>query len=211
MWALDYTESRVPENWCFWTVVLEKTLESPLDCKEIQPAHPKENQSWIFTWRTDAEAETQSFGHLMRRADLLEKTLMLGKTEGGGDDRGWDGWMASLTKWAWVWASSGNWWWTGKLVVLHSMGWQRVEHAWATELIVDLQCCIGFRCTVKWFNYTYIHIHPFSDFSPIWVITESENICFHLSPLLAYQLCSLVFLFSCVPEVCNIHLQGILP
>ena len=57
MWELDYKESWVPKNWCFWTVVLEKTLESPLDCKEIQPDHPKENQSWIFFGRTDAEAE----------------------------------------------------------------------------------------------------------------------------------------------------------
>ena len=58
MWELDYTESRVPKNWCFRTVVLEKTLESPLDCKEIQPVHPKRNQFWIFTGKTDAEAET---------------------------------------------------------------------------------------------------------------------------------------------------------
>ena len=58
MWELDYKESWVPKKWCFWTVVLEKTLESPLDCKEIQPGHPKGNQSWIFIGRTDAEAET---------------------------------------------------------------------------------------------------------------------------------------------------------
>ena len=58
MWELDYKESWAPKNWCFWTVVLEKTLESPLDCKEIQPVHPKGNQSWIFTGRTDVEAET---------------------------------------------------------------------------------------------------------------------------------------------------------
>ena len=58
MWELDYKESRAPKNWCFWTVVLEKALESPLDCKEIQPVHPKGNQSWIFIGRTDAEAET---------------------------------------------------------------------------------------------------------------------------------------------------------
>ena len=63
-------------------MVLEKTLESPLDCKEIQPVHPKGDQSWLFTGRTDVEAETPIFGHLMRRADLLEKTLMLGKIEG---------------------------------------------------------------------------------------------------------------------------------
>jgi len=57
IWELDYKESWVPKNWCFWTVVLEKTLESPLDCKEIQPINPKENQSWIFFGRTDAETE----------------------------------------------------------------------------------------------------------------------------------------------------------
>ena len=58
MWELDYKESWVPKNWCFWTVVLEKTLESPLDCKEIQPVHPKGNQYWVFVGRTDVEAET---------------------------------------------------------------------------------------------------------------------------------------------------------
>ena len=58
MWELDYKESWVPKNWCFWTVVLEKTLESPLDCKEIQPVHPKGDQSWVFSGRTDVEAET---------------------------------------------------------------------------------------------------------------------------------------------------------
>ena len=63
-------------------MVLEKTLESPLDCKEIQPVHLKRDQSWVFFGRTDVEAETQYFGHLMRRADSLEKTLMLGKIEG---------------------------------------------------------------------------------------------------------------------------------
>ena len=82
MWELDYKEIWAPKNWCFWIVVLEKTLESPLDCKEIQPIHPRGNQSWMFIERTDVEAETPILGHLMRRADSLEKTLMLGKTEG---------------------------------------------------------------------------------------------------------------------------------
>ena len=71
------------KNWCFWTVLLEKTLESPLDCKEIQPVNPKGNQSWIFIERTVAEAEDPNFGHLLWRADSLEKTVMLGKIEGG--------------------------------------------------------------------------------------------------------------------------------
>ena len=82
MWELDCEEGWVPKNWCFWTAVLEKTLECPLDCKEIQPVHPKGNQSWIFTGRTNVEAEVPYFGHLMQRTDSLEKTLMLGKIEG---------------------------------------------------------------------------------------------------------------------------------
>ena len=71
-------KSWAQKNVCFWTVVLEKTLESPLDCKEIQPVHPKGDQSWVFIGRTDAEAELQYFDHLMWRVDSLEKTLMLG-------------------------------------------------------------------------------------------------------------------------------------
>ena len=82
MWELDHKESWVPKNWCFWTVVLENTLESPLDCKKIKPVHTKGNRSWIFTGRTDAKLKLQYFGHLIRRADSLEKTLMLGEIEG---------------------------------------------------------------------------------------------------------------------------------
>ena len=82
MWELGHKESWVPKYWCFWTVVLEKTLESLLDCKEIEPVNLKGNQSWIFIGRTDAEAEAPIFGHLMWRTGSLEKTLMLGKIEG---------------------------------------------------------------------------------------------------------------------------------
>ena len=82
MWELDYKENWMPKNWCLWTAVLEKTLGSPLDCKEIQPIRPKGNQSWIFIERTDAVAETPMLSYLMQRTDSLEKTLMLGKTEG---------------------------------------------------------------------------------------------------------------------------------
>ena len=82
MWELNYKESWAPKSWCFWSVVLEKTLESLLDCKEIQPVHPKGNQSWVFIGRTDAELKLQSFGHLMWRTDSLEKILMLAKIEG---------------------------------------------------------------------------------------------------------------------------------
>ena len=82
MWELDCKESWALKNWCLWTVVLEKTLQSPLDCKEIQPVHPKRDQDWVFTGRTDVEAKLQYFGHLMWRTDSLEKTLMLLKIEG---------------------------------------------------------------------------------------------------------------------------------
>ena len=81
MWDWDHKESWVLKNWCFRIVVLEKTLESSLNCKEIKPVNPKGNQPWIFTGRTDAEAEILILCHLMRRANSLEKTLMLGKTE----------------------------------------------------------------------------------------------------------------------------------
>ena len=97
MWELGYKESWALRNWCFWTVVLEKTLESPLDCKEIQPVYPKGNQPWIFIGRTDSEVELQYFSHLMQRTDSFEKTLMLGKIEGGR--RGWQRmrWLDGIT------------------------------------------------------------------------------------------------------------------
>ena len=86
-YRFSYKESWALKNWCFWTVVLEKTLESPLDCKEIQPVHPKGNQSWMFIGRM-LKLKLQYFGHLMWRADSFEKTLMLGKIE-GERRRGW--------------------------------------------------------------------------------------------------------------------------
>ena len=135
MWELDHKENWAPKNWCFWTVVLEKTLESPLDCKEIQPVNPKGNQSWIFTGRTDAEAEAPILWPPDVKTDSLKRPLCWErlKTGGGGDDRGWDGWMGSLTQWTWVWASSGRWWWIGKPGMLQSMGSQWVGHNWVTE------------------------------------------------------------------------------
>ena len=149
MWELDHKESWVPKNWCFWTVVLEKTLESPLDCKEIQPVHPKGNQSWIFIARTDVEAEAPKLWPPDVKNLLLGKDPDAGKDGGEQDDRGWDGWMASPTWWVWVWASSGSWWWTGKPGVQQFMVSQRVRHDWATELnwiISDADCL--FMCVL---------------------------------------------------------------
>ena len=98
MWELDYKESWVKKNGCFWTVVLEKTLESPLDCKEVQPVNPKGNQSWIFIGRTELKLKRQYFAHLIGRTDSLKATLMLGKT-GGRRKRAWQRmrWLGDIT------------------------------------------------------------------------------------------------------------------
>ena len=98
MWELDYKESWVQKNRCFWTVVLEKTFESPLDSKGIQPVHPKWNQSWMFIGRTDAEAETPIVWPPDVKNWLIEKNMMLGKIE-GGRRRGWQRmrWLDSIT------------------------------------------------------------------------------------------------------------------
>ena len=98
MWDLDHKEIWALNNWCFWTVVLEETLESPLDYMEIQPVHPKGDQSWIFIGRTNAEAEAPILWQLMWRINSLEKTLMLGKID-GRSRRGWKRirWLDGIT------------------------------------------------------------------------------------------------------------------
>ena len=130
MWELDHRKGWVLKNWCFRIVVLEKTLESPLDSKAIKPINPKGNQHWILIRRTDVEAEASIFCHLMWKVNSLEKTLMLGKTE---SDRGWDGWIASLIQWTWTWANSRRWWGIARPGVLQSMGSQRVKHSLVTQ------------------------------------------------------------------------------
>ena len=145
MWELDYKENWALKNWCFWTVVLEDHscgVESPLDCKEIQPVHPKGNQPWIFIGRTDAEAQTP----ILWPRDV--KNWLIGKDLDGvkgwrweKGTTGWDGWKASPTQWTWVWASSRSWRWTGSPGMLQSMGLQKVGHNWATELKADEGMC----------------------------------------------------------------------
>ena len=119
------------EVWCW-----EKTLESPLDSKENQPVNPKGNQSWIFIGMTDAEAETNALGTWCEELTHWKIPWCWERLKAGGEgaNRGWDGWMASLSRWTWVWANPGNWWWTGKPGMLQSMGSQRVGHNWGTEL-----------------------------------------------------------------------------
>ena len=136
MWELDCEGSWALKNWCFWTVVLEKTLESPLDCKEIQPVHPKGDQSWLFIGRTDAEAQTSTLATWCEELTHWKRPWCWEGLGAGGEggDRGWDGWMASPTQWAWMWVNSRSWWWTGKSGVLQFTGLQRVGHDWETEL-----------------------------------------------------------------------------
>ena len=146
MWELDYKESWVQKNWCFWTVVLEKTLESPLDSKEIQPVHPDGGKSWVYIGRTDAEAETPVVWPPHAKSWLIGKRSWRweGLGAGGeGDDRGWDGWMASLTRWTWVWVDTGGRWWTGRPGVLQFVGSQNgvmTERLNWAELNLSLIC-----------------------------------------------------------------------
>ena len=121
MWELDYKESWVPKNWCFWTVVLEKTQKSVLNI------HWKD---WCRSWSSNTLATwCEELTHLKR--PWCRERLKMG---GEGDHRGWDVWMASPTRRTWIWVGSRSWWWTGKPDVLQSMGLQRVGHDWATEL-----------------------------------------------------------------------------
>ena len=136
MWELDCEESWAPKNWCFWTVVLEKTLECSLDVKEIQPVHSEGDQPWDFFGRNDAKAETPVLWPPRAKSWLIGRLWCWEGLGAGGeeDDRGWDGWMASPTWWMWVWVNSRSWWWRGRPGVLRFMGSQRVRHDWATEL-----------------------------------------------------------------------------
>ena len=136
LWELDHKESWALKNWGFWTVVLEKTLESPLDCKEIQPVHPKGNKSWIFIRRTDAKLKLHMLATWCKDLNHWKRPWCWERLKAGreGDDRGWNSWMASPTQWTWVWASSRSWWRTGKPGMQQAMGWQRVRHDWVPEL-----------------------------------------------------------------------------
>ena len=148
MWELDCEESWASKNWYFWTAVLEKTLESPLDCKEIQPVHSEGDQPWAFFGRNDAKAETPVLWPPHVKEELTHwKRLWCWEELGAGgegDDRGY-GWMASPTQWTWVWVNSGSWWWTGRPGVLWFMGSQRVRHDWATELNWNEACIEQFN------------------------------------------------------------------
>ena len=132
MWKLDCEESWALKNWCFWTVVLEKTPESPLDCKDIKPVNPKGNLPWTFigrtrcwSWSTNPLATWCEKPTHCKRPWCWERL----KAKGEGDDRGQDGWMASLTQWTqWVWASSRRWWRTGSLACCSPWGHKQLNN-----------------------------------------------------------------------------------
>ena len=142
MWELDCEESWVPKNWCFWTVVLEKTLERPLNCREIQPVHPKGNQSWIFIGRTNAEAETPILWPPDAKNWLIWKELDAGKDWGQEEKVTTEDEMVGWQHWL----NGHEFKWTPELV-MDKRGlaccspWdRRVGHDWGTELNCRL-CC----------------------------------------------------------------------
>ena len=169
MWDLDHKFGWMPKNWCFWFVMLVKTFESPFDSKAIKTVHPKWNQSWIFIWRTDAEAETSNtwppdlnHWHIWKDPDS-GKDLKMG---GEGDDRGWDSWMSSPTQWTWVWANSGDSGGQGSLACCSLWG-HRVGHDLATEQqqkatqIGNSVCsstCLSIHTSL--YTSTYPPVHP---------------------------------------------------
>ena len=169
MWELDYKASWKPKNWCFWTVVLEKTLESPLNYKEIQPVHPKENQSWVFIGRTDVEAETPILWPPDMKNWLFWKDTDAGKNrrqeEKGTTENEMVGWHHRLNGHE-VWVNSGSWWWTGRPDMLRFTGSQRIGHDWATEL-----------------NWTEYQLSP-GDWSVFWFARVASYLVKSLSSLL---------------------------
>ena len=153
IWQLDHQEGWAPNNWCFHTVVLEKTLEGPLDCKESQPVHPKGNQflnihwkDWCWNWSSNTLATWYKEPAHWKRPWCWERL----KAGGEGDNRGWDGWMASLTQWTGVWANSGTWWRTaGVPQSMESQSWTWLSD-WTTQIdIIKTARSFGFNKTNK--------------------------------------------------------------
>ena len=175
------------KNWCFWTVMLEKTLESPLDCKEIQPVHPRGVKSWMFIGSSDAEAETPILWPPHMRSWLTGKDPDAGRDwgqeeKGMTEDEmaGWHHWFDGR-----VWVNSGSWWWTGRPGVLRFMGSQRVGHDWAAKL----------NWTEPYNSYIYFVTCPVQNTAPsILYIKYLESLLHHIYNLLVQNV-RLGFLF----------------
>ena len=170
MWELDYKECWAPKNWCFWTVVVEKTLENPLDCKEIQPVHPKGNQSWIFTGRTDAEAPLLWLPDSKNRLSRIDSELrkIEGRREMGQQSMRWlDG---IPEQWTWIWVISRSSWWTGKPGVMQCMGSQSQKRLSEWTKLTELRSYKLHRQTENEFSYvltvtdiSFVSSHPWSE------------------------------------------------
>ena len=138
MWELDYKEGWASKNWCFWNVVLEKTLESPLNCKDIQPDHSEGDQPWDFFGRTYAKAETPVLWPPHAKSWLIGKDSDAGRDWGQEEKGTTEDAMASPTWWTWVWVNSGSWWWTGRPGVHESQESDMTEWLNWTELKTSL-------------------------------------------------------------------------
>ena len=185
MWELDYKESWALKNWCFWSVVLEKTLESPLDCKEIQPVHSIEDQSWVFFGSTDANAEAPVLCPPHAKSWLIRKDSDAGRDEGQEEKGTTQDEMAEWHHWLngheFEWTPESRQW-TERPGMLRFMGSQRIGHDWVTE--------------PNWFIFRY----------PIW-INESQNpskaisnLILALLPISFGELSSIFFVFFCLPS-----------
>ena len=159
MWELDYEESWALKNWCFWTVVLEKTLESSLDCKEIQPVHSKGDQPWVFFGRNDAKAETPVLWPPHAESWFIGKDSDAGKDWGQEEKRttedemaGWHHWP-SLTRWTWTWMNSRRWWWTGRPGMLWFMELQESD---TTEQLNWTELNAYMQNLEKWYWRIYL-------------------------------------------------------
>ena len=138
MWELNHKEGWAPNNWCFWTMLLEKTLDwESCGLQGIKTSQSQRKlivnilwRNWCWSWSSNTLATWCEELTLLKWPWCWERL----KVGGEGDDRGWDGWMASLTQWTWVWVNSGSWWWTGRPGLLQFMGSQRAGHDWVTEL-----------------------------------------------------------------------------
>ena len=138
VWATReaHKESWGPKIWCFWTVVLEKTLESPLDCREIHQSILKEISPEYSLEGLMLKLKLQSFG--CKEQTHLKRPWCWERLKAGEGNRGWDDWMASFTHWTWIWTNSGRQWRTGKPGVLQSMGSQKVRHNWTTTIPISV-------------------------------------------------------------------------
>ena len=149
MSELDYKETWMLKKWCFWTVVSEKTLESPLDCKEVNQSILQEISPEYSLEGLMMKLKFQYFGHLIWRTDSFKKTLCWERMKawGKGDNRGCNGWFAPSTWLTWVWVSSECWWWTGKPGVLQSMWSQRAERLNWSEFLKQIYSPVIFEST----------------------------------------------------------------